>query len=344
MIKLDIFTHHNLQPLNALAVPAVAGNYVRVQNTEEVKQALKLAKELELPVLVLGGGSNLVLPDFFVGVVIHMDILGIEVVNESPEHVWLKIGAGENWHKLVEHCLNFHYWGIENLALIPGTVGAAPIQNIGAYGVELESVFEELTAVERSSRLEVTFNRDGCQFDYRDSIFKNRFKQEYIITTVTLRLNKVPKLCLEYPALRDAIDTLNLKPEQITPARVAQTVCEIRRSKLPDPAEIPNAGSFFKNPIVSLTKISALKNQYPDLVTYSLNEEFAKIPAAWLIDKAGWKGRAAFGIGMHKDQALVLINPGRKAGQQIMEFAESVRADVERKFGISLQMEPDCYL
>jgi UDP-N-acetylmuramate dehydrogenase len=343
MIKLDLFTHQPLQALNTLAVPAVAGNYVRVQTVAQVKQALDLAKELDLPILVLGGGSNVVLPDLFVGLVIHIAIAGIEVVNESTEHVWLKIGAGENWHSLVEHCLNFHYWGIENLALIPGTVGAAPIQNIGAYGVELESVFEELKAVEIASQVEVTFNRDSCEFAYRDSIFKNRFQGAYIITSVTLRLHKKPSVRLEYPALRSAIDSLQLSPEQITPILVAEAVCQIRRSKLPDPEALPNAGSFFKNPIVGREMIERLKTKFPDLVSYPQNEAEEKVAAAWLIDKAGWKGVEEFGVGVHKDQALVLVNPGKKSGRQVLELAEKIRADIEQKFGIRLQIEPACF-
>jgi len=345
MIKLHLFTHYNLQDANTLRVPAVAGNYVRVQSVEEVRQALQLSSELNLPILVLGGGSNVVLPDFYVGIVLHMAITGIDVVQEDPDYVWVKVGAGENWHRLVEHCLNFHYWGLENLALIPGTVGAAPIQNIGAYGVELESVFEELTAVERNSQVEVIFNRDGCEFGYRDSIFKNRFKDAYIITSVTLRLRKKPQLTLHYPALRDAIAALQLTEDKVTPAVVAQTVCDIRRSKLPDPEIIPNVGSFFKNPVLPNAEIIRLREQYADLVSYPQADNKAeKIPAAWLIDRAGWKGREDFGIGMHKDQALVLVNPGKKSGQQVLEFAKQVCADVEKKFGIGLEMEPVNYL
>ena len=344
MIKLDLFTHHNLQSLNTLAVPAVAGNFVRVQTVDEVKHALKLANELNLPVMVLGGGSNVVLPDLYVGLVIHMAISGIELVDDDREFVWLKIGAGENWQQLVEHCLNFHYWGLENLALIPGTVGAAPMQNIGAYGVELESVFEELNAVERASQVEVTFNREGCEFAYRDSIFKNRLKDNYVITSVTLRLTKQPRLQWQYPALRDALTATEINPDKITPALVAQTVCNIRRSKLPDPASLPNAGSFFKNPIVDQALLTNLRQQFPDLVSYPQADGREKIAAAWLIDRAGWKGRESFGVGMHTEQALVLVNPGQKSGQQVLDFARQIQDDIQQKFGIALQIEPVSYL
>ena len=344
MIKLDIFTNYSLQDKNTLAVPAVAGNYVCVQTVDEVKQALKVAKELDLPVMVLGGGSNVILPDMFVGLVIHVQIKGIEVVAEDSECVWLKIGAGEVWHELVEHCLNFHYWGLENLALIPGTVGAAPMQNIGAYGVELESVFEELKAIERNSQVEVTFNHDGCEFGYRNSIFKNRFRDIYIITSVTLRLSKKPHLHLEYPALGDALDKLGLGLDKITPALVAQVVADIRRGKLPDPANMPNVGSFFKNPLIPREHSDQLKNKYPDLVAFPYDERQVKIAAAWLIDKAGWKGYEEYGVGVHKDQALVLVNPGNKSGEQVLALAKKVQADILTKFGIQLEMEPDNYL
>ncbi len=345
--KLDIFTNFDLQSLNTLGVQAIAGNYLPVKSVEEIRQGLSVAKELDLPILVLGGGSNVVLPDMFVGLVMHIGLKGMEVLDESAEYVWLKVGAGETWHQVVEHCLNFHYWGIENLALIPGTIGAAPMQNIGAYGVELESVFEELTAIERSSQVEITFNRDSCEFSYRDSIFKNRFKHQYIITSVTLRLNKAPNLQTEYPALQQALAEQNI--ENPNPAKIAELVCQIRRSKLPDPDSIPNAGSFFKNPIVPLQQVKDLRQRYPDLVSYPVEagddgEDFEKVAAGWLIDKAGWKGKQEFGVGMHDRQALVLINPGNKSGTQIIEFACKVQDSVKEQFGISLQMEPDSYL
>jgi UDP-N-acetylmuramate dehydrogenase len=341
MVKLDLFTHYSLQDLNTLGVPAIAGNYVKVESVDEVKQALKLAKDLELPVIVLGGGSNVVLPDMFVGLVIHIAITGTHVVAEDDDHVWLKIGAGENWHSLVEHCLHFHYWGIENLALIPGTVGAAPIQNIGAYGVELESVFSELSTVERQSQIEVTFDRDGCEFGYRDSIFKNKLRNRYVITSITLRLNKHPSLQLHYPALREAIEKKNL--ERITPEIVANTVCEIRRSKLPDPAQIPNAGSFFKNPIISVQEAQRLRQKFPGLVSFATEDGREKIAAAWLIDQAGWKGKEEYGVGVHKDQALVVINPGNKSGQQIVNFAKKIKDHIQQLFDIELQMEPEAF-
>ena len=341
MVKLDLFTHHNLQALNTLAVPAIAGNYVRVQTVEEVKQALILAQELQLPLLVLGGGSNVVLPDMYVGVVMHMAITGVELIDEDKQYVWIKVGAGENWHQLVEHCLNFHYWGIENLALIPGTVGAAPMQNIGAYGVELESVFEELNAVERQSQVEVTFQKDGCEFGYRDSIFKNRFRDQYVITHVTLKLNKQPRCHIEYPALQAVLGQTPV--EKLSPNLVAQTVCDIRRAKLPDPDIIPNVGSFFKNPIISDDQFLALKNQFPELVSYSAPDNHHKLAAAWLIEQCGWKGVEEFGVGVHRDQALVIVNPGRKSGSQVLELAQKIQAGVQEKFGIKLLIEPDCF-
>lgn len=341
MVKLDLFTNQNLQTLNTLAVPCIAGNYLRVSTVDEVKQALQIAKELNLPQLILGGGSNLILPDMFPGLIIHITIAGMEVVDETEEHVWIKVGAGENWHDLVEHCLNFHYWGIENLALIPGTVGAAPIQNIGAYGVELDTVFEELNAVEKQSQIEVTFDRDGCQFGYRDSIFKNDMRDRYIVTHVTFKLNKTPAVCIKYPALKEALS--QYPSDEISPRLVADTIIKIRQEKLPNPEEIPNVGSFFKNPIVDENKVTELLKRFPDLVKFPMENGLYKLAAAWLIDQAGWKGKEEYGVGVHSKQALVVVNPGKKSGQQVLELAQKIKTSVEQQFGVVLEIEPINY-
>ncbi len=331
----------DLSAHNTLAVPARAAFYVSVSHDDELREALAFAREGGLPLLILGGGSNLLLADDFPGLVIHMCSRGKSVVAEDDTHIWLEVAAGEDWPGLVDYTLDHHYWGLENLSLIPGTVGAAPIQNIGAYGVELCDRFAELQAVEIASGLSVTFDRDACAFGYRDSVFKGRCKDAYVITSITLRLLKEPRLVVDYPALRQA---LAMTPEgELDPRRVADAVCQLRRSKLPDPAQLPNAGSFFKNPLVTRAHYDALRLDWPDLVAFDAGNGQMKLAAAWLIDRAGWRGYSAEGVGVHADQALVLINPGRCAGDRILALARRIQASVADHFGINLEPEPRIY-
>jgi UDP-N-acetylmuramate dehydrogenase len=332
----------NLQAHNTLAVPARARYFVSVSTGEELREALAFVKMEKLPLLALGGGSNLILRADFPGVVVHINLLGKTLVREDSEYVWLRVAAGENWHQLVEHCLKRHYWGLENLSLIPGSVGAAPIQNIGAYGVELESVFEELQALEVSSGNSLSFDRDACEFGYRDSVFKHRLRDSCIITSVILKLHKVPKFTLEYPALRAAL--ADVSPAEITPQMVSDAVCRVRRSKLPDPHDLPNVGSFFKNPIISREQLLALQQRFPDIVSYPVNEGQAKLAAGWLIDKAGWRGHiGASGVAVHSQQALVITNPERAPGSAVLALAEAIQASVLREYGVRLEPEPRIY-
>ncbi|MBW3568327.1 MAG: UDP-N-acetylmuramate dehydrogenase, partial [Proteobacteria bacterium] len=253
---LDIISDRDLQPLNTLAVPSRAARYVCVTNEAMLKQALGFAQESKSPVLVLGGGSNVVLPQRFAGLVIHVAIEGIDVVAEDDDCIWIQAGAGEVWQDLVEYSLRKNCFGLENLSLIPGTVGAAPIQNIGAYGVELDTVFGTLTAVHRDSLQEQTFDAAACEFRYRDSVFKNRLRDALVITRVTLKLRKGAPLNIAYAPLQEAL--ADIPVAQLTPRTVSDAVIAIRRSKLPDPARIPNVGSFFKNPVVNRTQFDAL--------------------------------------------------------------------------------------
>lgn len=337
----DSAVGRSLQAFNTLAVPSVAERYWRVSTTAELKEALRLARDSGMEAMILGGGSNVVLPERFEGLVIHMAIRGFKVVAEERDHVWLEAGAGEVWQDLVEYSLDHDFFGLENLSLIPGTVGAAPIQNIGAYGVELDSVFAGLKAVERESLKDVVFDRDACEFSYRDSVFKNRLKDTVVITSVTFKLNRKPQLNLSYAALREAL--ADMDPATITPGRVSETVCRIRRSKLPDPSHIPNAGSFFKNPVVSLEQFKKLKNEYSDIVSYPVDDKRIKLAAAWLLDKAGWRGHSEGGVGMHVNQALVLVNPGHCSGERILQYAAKIQDDIQARFGITLEREPASY-
>lgn len=337
----EVVSDRDLQTLNTLAVPSVASHYVRVTGAEELQNALRFAQQHHLPVLVLGGGSNLILPERFAGLVIHIAIKGFTAIAEDEQHVWLRAGAGEVWQDLVEYCLQRNYFGLENLSLIPGTVGAAPIQNIGAYGVELDSVFAELSAIDRDSLDERRFDKNACEFRYRDSIFKQGLRDKVIIVSVTFRLNKQPQFNTGYAPLKEAL--AQVTPEELTARKVSAAVIAIRQSKLPDPAKTPNAGSFFKNPIVDAEQFAQLSARYPDVVSYPAPQGKVKLAAAWLVDKAGWRGHSEAGLGMHSQQALVLVNPGRCSGNRILDYARRIEEDVLEKFGVALEREPLAY-
>lgn len=333
--------HFNLQKFNTLAVPALAQYFVSVKTDDELREALAFARTENLPLLLLGGGSNIVLRADFPGLVVQIKSQGKEVVNENDEFVWLKVAAGENWHQLVEYSLDNALYGLENLSLIPGSVGAAPIQNIGAYGVEVKELVAELSALNIRSGLSVTFTNESCQFGYRDSIFKQSLKDQYVITSVTFRLRKRPRLNLTYPALRAALVTI--AEAEITPQQVSAAVIDIRQTKLPDPTLIPNVGSFFKNPVISQQQFEALKAENPAIVSYPAAANQVKLAAGWLIDQAGWRGREIGGAMVHEQQALVLTNPGKSSGQVVLELAYLIKQSVLEQFGVRLEMEPRIY-
>ncbi|HSC68435.1 MAG TPA: UDP-N-acetylmuramate dehydrogenase [Cellvibrio sp.] len=333
--------HFNLQKFNTLAVPAFAQYFVSVKTEDELREALAFARNEKLPHMFLGGGSNIVLRDNFPGLVIHIKNQGKEVVGENEEFIWLKVAAGENWHQLVEYSLDNALYGLENLSLIPGSVGAAPIQNIGAYGVEIKDVVAELTALNIGSGLLVTFANESCQFGYRDSIFKQSLLDQYVITSVTLRLRKQPQLNLSYPALRAELQ--NTGDGDITPRQVSRAVVSIRQSKLPDPAKVPNVGSFFKNPVISALEFATLKELHPGVVHYPAENGQVKLAAAWLIDQAGWRGKEVNGALVHPQQALVLTNPQAGSGASVLVLAERIKASVWKYFGVMLEMEPRVY-
>lgn len=341
MDVLDIVSDYDLQPLNTLAVPSSAARYVRVVDETALKRALAFAKEQELKLLVLGGGSNVVLPQRFDGLVIQVAIKGMEVVTEDDEHVWIRAGAGEVWQDLVEYSLQGGLFGLENLSLIPGTVGAAPIQNIGAYGAELDSVFENLTAIDRTSLKECIFGVADCEFRYRDSVFKNRLRDAVVITSVTLKLRKRAPLNIAYAPLQSAL--ADISADQLTPRKVSDAVIAIRQSKLPDPARIPNAGSFFKNPVVSQEQFDELQQRYPEIVSFPLATGEVKLAAGWLLEKAGWRGHLQDGVGMHAQQALVLVNPGHRYGETVLDYARRIQQDIAERFGVTLEREPVAY-
>jgi UDP-N-acetylmuramate dehydrogenase len=332
---MDIRREVPLAGFNTLALPGRAEYFCEVGREEHLREALSFARGGNLPVTVLGGGSNVVLAGDIPGLVVRMGLAGIELLADDGDQVQVRIAAGENWPDLVQTTLDRGWYGLENLSLIPGCAGAAPIQNIGAYGVELSDHFVSLQAVAVDSGETVRMSASDCRFGYRDSVFKGELAGRLVITAITLSLSRIPRLRLDYPELNRALaDCANPSP-----VALSEAVCRLRRAKLPDPARLANAGSFFKNPVVDSESLQRLRDKYPDMPWYPLAEG-GKIPAAWLIEKAGWKGRRQGSVGVHDRQALVLINYGGASGEELLGLAREIAGDVRRRFGIALEIEP----
>ncbi|UFH50220.1 UDP-N-acetylmuramate dehydrogenase [Pseudomonas sp. KNUC1026] len=324
----------SLQPWNTFGVQAHAERFVQVHNDDELRQALALAEHNGWPVRVIGGGSNLVLARDVAGLVIRMASRGIRVLGDGL----VEAEAGEPWHPFVQYTLAQGLAGLENLSLIPGTVGAAPMQNVGAYGVEVKDVFAGLTALDRHSGELREFSLSECEFGYRDSRFK-REAGRWVILRVRFRLSAEAPLHLDYGPVRQRLAEQGI--DAPTAQDVSRAICSIRQEKLPDPAVLGNAGSFFKNPVIPQAQADALRERYPDLVSYPLPGGEAKLAAGWLIDKAGWRGYRDGAVGVHALQALVLVNHGGATGAQVLGLAERVQADVRERFGVMLEMEPN---
>ena len=288
------------------------------------------------PLFILGGGSNILFTRDFDGLVLRNEIKGVELVREDEHYVYVRAGAGENWHGFVQHCLHRNWAGVENLSLIPGNVGAAPMQNIGAYGVEIKEVFYELSAYDLAEKKVYTFSLNDCAFGYRESVFKQRYKGRFVILDVTFRLNKFPKFHTEYGAIREELEKMGVK--ELSIQAISQAVVRIRQSKLPDPAEIGNAGSFFKNPTVSNEKFASLTKAFPGIVGYPVDAG-VKLAAGWLIEQCGWKGYRKGDAGCHARQALVLVNYGHAGGREIYDLSEEILQSVKAKFGVELERE-----
>lgn len=329
--------HISLRALNTLGVRARARYYARIDTSQALHDLLANPAFSTLPKLILGGGSNLLLVHDFEGIVIHMDIRGITTIKTDSDHVWVQAGAGGSWHQLVLYCVTHGYAGIENLSLIPGTVGAAPVQNIGAYGVELSDVFVSLEALDISSGEHLTFDSAICAFGYRESAFRNKLQGQYIILNITLRLRKQPSFQLSYGDLRNTLANMSLR--ELSIEAVSEAVIHLRRSKLPDPKRLGNAGSFFKNPVITPTQFNQLRNQYPQMPGHQQANNQIKIPAAWLIEQCGWKGKKRGAIGVHDQHALVLVNYGGGTGRDIYRLAREIQRSVEDRFCITLVPE-----
>lgn len=318
-----------------------AAHFAAFDSTDELLSLLQTPIITQQPLLILGGGSNVLFTKDVAGSVLKNNIKGIEKVNEDDQYYFIKAGAGENWHSFVMHCVEHGYAGIENLALIPGSVGASPMQNIGAYGVEIKDVFHSLEAIHIKEGYSRIFTADDCSFGYRESIFKNKYKQTYVITSVTYRLAKKPFFVISYGAIEQQLEKMQVK--ELSLHSVAQAVMSIRQSKLPDPAVLGNAGSFFKNPTIPAEQYHSLKENFSSLVAYEQPNSQFKLAAGWLIEQCGWKGFRKGDAGCHSQQALVLVNHGNATGEQIYQLSEEIIDSVTSKFGVALEREVNIY-
>ncbi|MEH6407018.1 MAG: UDP-N-acetylmuramate dehydrogenase, partial [Leeuwenhoekiella sp.] len=326
----------SLKPFNTFGINAKAGHFVSVNSEDELKKALAITDFKEK--LILGGGSNMLLKTNIDSLVIHINLKGIEVTAEKDDFVFVRVAAGENWHKFVLYCVLNNYGGVENLSLIPGNSGTAPVQNIGAYGVELKDVFEKCKVIDRLTLEEKSLSLADCNFGYRDSVFKNEAKEKYVITSVTFKLKrKNYQVNTSYGAIKEVLALRNILNPTIQD--VSDVVIFIREQKLPDPQEIGNSGSFFKNPVVHQAQFSALQAKNPTVPFYTVDANTVKIPAGWLIEQAGFKGKRFGDAGVHDKQALVLVNYGNATGQDIWDLAMKIKDAVFEKFGITLQTE-----
>jgi UDP-N-acetylmuramate dehydrogenase len=338
---MNILENVSLKEFNTFGIDVKARATAQIFNENELKDVLVLSEFKNSAKLVIGGGSNILLTKDFDGLVIKNSIPGINIIDEDKSTVLIEAGAGVVWHDLVLYCVERNFGGIENLSLIPGTAGAAPYQNIGAYGQELKDVFFSLKGVFINDITPRTYFNQECEFGYRESIFKNELKGKFIITYVTLRLQKNPVINLNYAAIKEGIEKLNL--ENVTIRDISNVICEIRRNKLPDPAVLGNAGSFFKNPEIDFTKFNELKQEYPDISGHSKNNGKVKLAAGWLIEKCGWKGKRVGNVGSHSRQSLVLVNYGGATGEEILQISKEIKDSVKSRFGITLHEEVNIY-
>ncbi len=338
---MQIQENISLRPYNTFGIDAKARYFATFKDTDELEELT--THDSRLTTLILGGGSNILFTKDYNGLVLKNEIAGIKVLHEEPEYVFVKAGAGENWHSFVMDCISHNWAGVENLSLIPGCVGASPMQNIGAYGVELSSVFLSLEAFHLKEKKLVTFTAGDCEFGYRESVFKSKFKDQFVILTVTMRLKKHPVFHTSYGAIEQELEKMGVK--ELSIKAISQAVINIRTSKLPDPKEIGNAGSFFKNPSVSKEKFQDLNSKFPGIIGHENVDGTVKLAAAWLIEQSGpengtsWKGYRKGDAGCHAKQALVLVNYGNAQGKEIHDLGKAIHQSVKNKFDISLETE-----
>jgi UDP-N-acetylmuramate dehydrogenase len=338
---MKLFQNYPLQDITTFHAKVFAKYYTVFSSPEFLKQILSSPEVRSMPFIILGGGSNVLFTGNFNGVIIRNAIEGIEVIKEEGDAIYIRANAGEKWHDVVLYCVNRNYGGIENLSLIPGTVGAGPIQNIGAYGVELKDVLFELEAMHIKTLEIRKFSNAECKFGYRESIFKKEEKGNYIILSVTLKLHENPTVNVSYGTLKKELEDAGIAHPTIKD--VSNAVIKIRSSKLPDPDKIGNAGSFFKNPVIPDSIFEKIKENYPAIVSFPATNGFTKLAAGWLIEQCGWKGKRVGDAGVHKDQALVLVNYGDATGNEIYALSTQIINSVKEKFGVDLEREVNIY-
>lgn len=339
---MKILENQSLKSYNTFGIEATAKLFVDIRTEEDLQALLNSGLMQKESYLVIGGGSNLLFVNsFFDGLIVKMSTMGKKIVKETDDEVWLRVQAGEVWGDFVNYCLNKNWGGLENLSAVPGSVGACPVQNMGAYGTESKDCIEEVEAVEIATGKKRIFSNAECKFAYRQSIFKNELKNQYIVTSVVFRLSKKSRLHISYKGIQCKLDEMNLKNPTIQD--VGKIVEIIRLEKLPLPRIIGNAGSFFKNPIVSQAEFERLKNKYPDIV-YFQDEKGVKLSAGWLIEQAGWKGKRQGDAGVYEKQALILVNHGNATGQEIWDLAQAILKSVKEKYGIELECEANILL
>jgi UDP-N-acetylmuramate dehydrogenase len=343
---MQIQENISLKQYNTFAIDAKARYFTPFSSVEELEDLLKTINDKRQTIndkLILGGGSNILFTKNFNGIVLRNELKGIELIKEDESHYYVKAAAGENWHEFVQYCLYHNYAGVENLSLIPGNVGASPMQNIGAYGVEIKEVFEQLEAYHIRDKKIITFTANDCEFGYRESVFKRKYKGEFVILNVIFRLRKRPVFHTSYGQVKHELEKMEVK--ELSIQAVSQAVINIRSSKLPDPKVVGNAGSFFKNPEIENSKFEILKKEFPSIVGYPLFNKKTKLAAGWLIEQCGphdsvsWKGYREGDAGCHTKQALVLVNYGNAKGSDVYDLSEKIKQSVKSKFGVELERE-----
>lgn len=333
----------SLKPYNTFNINVVAKKFASFSSLDELNEILEASSKQPIEKLILGGGSNILFTKNFDGIVLKNELKGIELINEDDEYYYVKAAAGEVWHNFVQYCIEKNYAGVENLSLIPGNVGASPMQNIGAYGVEIKDVFYELEALHIHDKTITKFGLKDCEFGYRESVFKRKFKKQFIILNVTYKLKKQPNFNTSYGAIEDELKRMDVK--ELSIQAISQAVINIRTSKLPNPKEIGNAGSFFKNPTIAIELLEKIKLNHPTIPFYNLqnNNEQVKIAAGWLIEQCGFKGYRKNDAGCHTKQALVLVNYGNAKGEEILDLCQLIISSVKSKFDIELEAEVNVY-
>lgn len=334
-----IKNNFDLKPFNTFGIAAKCKEFAEFHSKDEIDEILQLKTSDEL--FILGGGSNILFTKDFNGLILHNNIQGVKMIEESVEYVIIEAGAGMNWHQFVLYTIDKDYGGLENLSLIPGKVGASPMQNIGAYGVELKDTFHYLNAYHIKSGEVHRFINNDCEFGYRESVFKNKLKNQYIILNVAFKLSKQHKKNTEYGVIEKQLSAMKIASPTIRD--ISNAIIAIRTSKLPNPKDIGNAGSFFKNPVIEIKIANKLKERFSEIPLYPCNDGFVKIAAGWLIEKAGWKGYMEKSYGVHKNQALVLVNYGGSTGKEIFQLSQRILEDVNNKFGVLLEREVNIY-